>query len=64
MSKTVTFPVLEGEALKEANRRKQNRRQTQLEAMAKAAGWGGWSEFVTALRNGNADFPQKEKDES
>lgn len=59
--KTVTFPILKGEALKESNRLKQKRRQAQLEALAKAAGWGGWSEFVTALRNGEANFPQKKK---
>jgi len=59
MSKTVTFPVLEGEALRESNRRKQNRRQTQLEALAKAAGWKNWSELVTSLRKGETIFPQK-----
>jgi len=61
---TVTFPVLEGDALKESNRLKQQRRQAQLEAMAKAAGWKGWSEFVTALRKGDTDFPQKKKDDA
>lgn len=59
MNKTVTFPVLTGEQLKESNRLKQQRRQALLEMMAKAAGWNNWSECVTALRNGEATFPQK-----
>jgi hypothetical protein len=64
MNKTVTFPVLQGDDLKESNRRKQQRRQAQLEAMAKAAGWNGWSEFVTSLRNGDTVFPQRKGEKS
>lgn len=38
---------------------RQRRRQQQLEAMARLAGWDSWSEFVTALKNGEVDFPRK-----
>lgn len=38
---------------------RQQKRQQQLEAMARLAGWDSWSQFVTALKNGEVDFPRK-----
>lgn len=43
---------------KETNANRQSRRQQQLEAAAKAAGWASWSQFVTALKNGEVEFPK------
>jgi len=59
---TVTFPVLQGNDLKLANRRKQQRRQSRLEAFARVAGWNNWSEFCTAVHNSEATIPQKKGD--
>lgn len=39
-----------------ANR--QSQRQQQLEEKARAAGWASWSQFVTALKNGDIEFPK------
>lgn len=44
---------------KETTARRQNKRQQVLEDKARAAGWDNWSQFVTALKNGEVDFPQK-----
>lgn len=38
---------------------RQRRRQQQLEAMARLAGWDSWSQFVTALKNGEVEFPRR-----
>lgn len=43
---------------KTTNANRQNRRQQQLEDAAKAAGWESWSQFVTALKNGEVEFPK------
>lgn len=40
---------------------RQAKRQQQLEAMAKLAGWDSWSKFVTALKNGDVEFPRNPK---
>lgn len=44
---------------KETTARRQNKRQQELEERAQAAGWDNWSQFVTALKNGEVAFPQR-----
>jgi|GEM_PF-6745282 len=47
------------EETRESNRERQKKRQNQLEAMARLAGWQSFSEFVTQLKNGKVEFPRK-----
>ena len=44
---------------RESNRERQKKRQNQLEAMARLAGWESFSQFVTQLKNGKVEFPRK-----
>jgi len=44
---------------RQAAKDRQARRQKPLEAMARLAGWNNWSQFVTALKNGEVEFPRK-----
>lgn len=49
---------------RKAAKERQRTRQQQLEAMAKLAGWESWSQFVTALKNGQVEFPRKPQSKS
>lgn len=51
------------EQRRQATKERQKRRQQQLEAMARLAGWNGWSEFVTSLRKGEVEFPRKPEEQ-
>lgn len=42
------------------NRRKQNRRRAALDAIAQAAGWAGWSEYETAVKDGRVIVKTKQ----
>ena len=44
---------------KDINRDSQNSRVAELNEVAKAKGWGGLSEYLTAVRKGEAVIPQK-----
>lgn len=50
------------EQRRQAAKERQARRQKPLEAMARLAGWDNWSQFVTALKNGEVEFPRKPKE--
>jgi len=44
---------------RQAAKDRQARRQKPLEAMARLAGGNNWAQFVTALKNGEVEFPRK-----
>jgi len=42
---------------------KQRDRRAALDQAAQASGWGGWSQFATAVKNGEVAVPAKPKKE-
>jgi len=54
-----TAPDKSPKERRESNRERQKKRNNQLEAMARLAGWESFSQFVTQLKNGKVEFPRK-----
>lgn len=46
---------------KDTRRNRQARRRQQLDKLAQAAGWQSYSEYETALKNGEVELPRKFK---
>ena len=44
---------------KDTKRNRQARRRQRLDELAQAAGWASYSEYETALKNGEVGFPRK-----